>query len=338
MTVIVLSTAGTGNWTVPADWNNSDNYIHCIGGGGGSSGAGNGGRSGGGGGGAYAGTPNVTLTPGAVMFIGVGDGGTAGNDSGSNAGDGGVTWFGGTSEATALIKADGGDGSKSAGTPTPAGGLASNSVGSVRRDGGAGTKGNVVTNAGGGGGGAGGPNGAGNAASGSTGGAGDAGYGGSSGAPGTEISGVGSGGGGGGVSPTYEAGIYGGGARGVRSSTGSTLAGRQGARGAIIIVYTPLVAPTITSVSPSSGLLLGGDPVTITGTGFVNVSSVKFGGSNASNVVVVNDTTITCDTPAHTAGTVDVTVTNAAGTGTKTNGFTFNDTPVPAVAPFILGV
>lgn len=333
MTTIALSTAGAGTWTVPADWNNANNTIHCIGGGGGSGGAYNGSNSGGGGGGAYAGTPNVTLTPGNVIQLSVGAAGAGGSDTPGAGGKGGTTWFGGTSEATAIIKAVGGNGSTLSGNGA-SGGAASSCVGSVKRDGGGGGK----ASSGGGGGGAGGPYGAGNAGSGTVGGSGDAGYGGAMGSNGTEIGGVGSGGGGG-VSATSP-GLYGGAARGRSAGTGvgSQVSGRPGAQGVIIIVYTPLVAPTITSVSPSSGLLLGGDPVTITGTGFVNVTAVKFGGLDASDVTVVNNTTITCDTPAHTTGTVDVTVTNAAGTGTKSNGFTYNDTPAPAVAPFILGV
>ncbi len=66
--------------------------------------------------------------------------------------------------------------------------------------------------------------------------------------------------------------------------------------------------------------------VTITGTGFTGLSFatiVVFGGAAATNVTVVNTTTITATTPAHAPGAVDVTVTNPGGTGTGTNAYTY---------------
>jgi hypothetical protein len=64
--------------------------------------------------------------------------------------------------------------------------------------------------------------------------------------------------------------------------------------------------------------------VTIAGTGFVTGASVTFGGTAATNVVVVNATQITAKTPAHAAGAVNVTVTNTdTTTGTLTNGYTY---------------
>ena len=51
-----------------------------------------------------------------------------------------------------------------------------------------------------------------------------------------------------------------------------------------------------------------GQSVTITGTGFAGASSVEFGTSAASSVVVVSSTKITVKTPAHAAGMVDVQV------------------------------
>jgi hypothetical protein len=64
--------------------------------------------------------------------------------------------------------------------------------------------------------------------------------------------------------------------------------------------------------------------VTITGTGFQSGAAVKFAGSNATNVVVVNATTITAKTPAHAVGAVNVTVTNTdTSSGSLTNGFTY---------------
>ena len=53
--------------------------------------------------------------------------------------------------------------------------------------------------------------------------------------------------------------------------------------------------------------------MTITGTSFTGATAVDFGTTAATNVTVVNDTTITADSPAGT-GTVDVTVTTPGGT------------------------
>ena len=52
-------------------------------------------------------------------------------------------------------------------------------------------------------------------------------------------------------------------------------------------------APTVTSVCPNSGTTAGGTAVTITGTNFAAGATVTFGGTAATNVVVVNSTTIT---------------------------------------------
>ncbi len=75
------------------------------------------------------------------------------------------------------------------------------------------------------------------------------------------------------------------------------------------VVYTA-PAPDIVSLTPATGVAAGGLPVTITGTGFQYGATVLFGATAATAVVVVNETTITCTSPAHIAGTVSVIVTN----------------------------
>ncbi len=69
-------------------------------------------------------------------------------------------------------------------------------------------------------------------------------------------------------------------------------------------------APTVTSVSPGFGLIAGGTFVTITGTNFVSGATATFGGAAATGVTFVNATTLTATTPAHSAGNVNVVVTN----------------------------
>lgn len=83
------------------------------------------------------------------------------------------------------------------------------------------------------------------------------------------------------------------------------------------------VAGTIASISPATGPAAGGTPVTIKGTRFSGASGVTFGGTAATAFVIVNDTTITCTTPAKTAGAYNVVVTDDAGNITLTNGYTY---------------
>ncbi|MFG1977017.1 IPT/TIG domain-containing protein [Nonomuraea fuscirosea] len=85
-------------------------------------------------------------------------------------------------------------------------------------------------------------------------------------------------------------------------------------------------AATIDSITPATGAAAGGTTVTIKGSNFtptVSASAVTFGGTNATDIKVVDDTTITCKTPAKTAGAYNVVVTSDAGAVTKTNGFTY---------------
>ena len=92
--------------------------------------------------------------------------------------------------------------------------------------------------------------------------------------------------------------------------------------------------PTVSSVSPNSGALAGGTSVTITGTNFATGATVTFGTAAATNVVVVNSTTITATTPAGSAGPVAVTVTVSGQSGSLGNGFTYLAPPtVTSVSP-----
>jgi hypothetical protein len=75
--------------------------------------------------------------------------------------------------------------------------------------------------------------------------------------------------------------------------------------------YTP--APTVGSISPSSGSAIGSTSVAVTGTGFTGAIAVKFGANNATSFTVNSATSITATSPPG-AGTVDVTVTTAGGT------------------------
>lgn len=75
---------------------------------------------------------------------------------------------------------------------------------------------------------------------------------------------------------------------------------------------------TVTSVSPASGPIAGGTPITITGARFVvGATTVTVGGVAATSVIVVTPTTITAITPSRsTFGTVSVIVTTPEGSST----------------------
>jgi hypothetical protein len=94
-------------------------------------------------------------------------------------------------------------------------------------------------------------------------------------------------------------------------------------------------APTVTSVSPSTGPPAGGTLITITGTGFLSGASVTVGGVAATGITVVSATSITSSTPAGT-GAASVTVTNIdAQSGSLPSAFTYTGTgaTVTSVSP-----
>lgn len=84
-------------------------------------------------------------------------------------------------------------------------------------------------------------------------------------------------------------------------------------------------SPTVTETSPESGSIDGGTTIIIRGTGFEDTqAAVTVGGNNCNATVVSDFTTITCVTPAHDAGAVDVVVTNfGIASGRLTSGFTY---------------
>ncbi len=93
------------------------------------------------------------------------------------------------------------------------------------------------------------------------------------------------------------------------------------------------VPPTVTAISPASGPANATQTVTITGMGFAPSGvSIRFGQLPATDITVVNPTTIICTAPAQGPGTVDVAVTIPNGiTGTK-HGYTYG-TPTPLPNP-----
>jgi IPT/TIG domain len=83
------------------------------------------------------------------------------------------------------------------------------------------------------------------------------------------------------------------------------------------------VDATVTAVTPNEGAAAGGTDVVITGTNLGGVLGVTFGGQAATLVRALSETRVSCRTPAHAEGTVNVVVTDDSGAKTLTNGFTY---------------
>ena len=90
--------------------------------------------------------------------------------------------------------------------------------------------------------------------------------------------------------------------------------------------YTYVAAPSITSLSATSGPTAGGTTVTIDGTNLSGASSVTFGGV-AATITANTSNQITVTAPAGAAGTVDVVVTTVGGSTTLPGGYTYVAAP-----------
>jgi len=98
--------------------------------------------------------------------------------------------------------------------------------------------------------------------------------------------------------------------------------------------YTYVALPTVTSITPSTGPLAGGTPVTIIGTNLIgptdsetSLSNVSIGGTTLTNMTVVSATKIIGSTQTGTAGPVNVIVSTPNGTVTRTNAYTYAAPP-----------
>ena len=84
--------------------------------------------------------------------------------------------------------------------------------------------------------------------------------------------------------------------------------------------------PTITSITPASGIVSGGTALTIVGTGFSQGLELTLGGAPATSIALTGAIQITAVTPARTAGAQELKIMNSDGqyiTGT----FTYNPLP-----------
>jgi formylglycine-generating enzyme required for sulfatase activity len=91
-------------------------------------------------------------------------------------------------------------------------------------------------------------------------------------------------------------------------------------------------APSIASVSPSSGPSVGGTLITITGTNLNENMTVSVGDAVATSLSFVSPTTVVAVTPAGAVGTAkDIVVSTAAGASALPASFTHLETTVPGV-------
>ncbi len=103
----------------------------------------------------------------------------------------------------------------------------------------------------------------------------------------------------------------------------------------------PPPVPVVTGVVPNEGPEAGGTLVTVKGEHLEGATEAKFGTTTATELKVVNGTEITVKDPAHTPGTVDVTVKTPAGTSTTSNNdhFTYQaPAPPPPALPVVTSV
>jgi hypothetical protein len=107
------------------------------------------------------------------------------------------------------------------------------------------------------------------------------------------------------------------GATGARDVSVTTAGGTATKAGAFVYV----ASPTIASVSPSSGPLVGGTAITIAGANLAG-AKVTIDGV-AATIVSATAGSISAKTPAGTVGAKSVVVTTVGGVATKLNGFTY---------------
>ena len=123
---------------------------------------------------------------------------------------------------------------------------------------------------------------------------------------------------------TVERAVYWGPGRGGHVSVGVPFSGT--------LATPPAVpGPTTASLSPAEGPATGGTDVLIRGTNYGKGAQVLFGGAPASNVIVLDSTTIFATAPARPAGAVAVEVINRGVSATLPNAFRYNPVAPPGV-------
>ncbi|MDA0373205.1 MAG: IPT/TIG domain-containing protein [Planctomycetota bacterium] len=105
----------------------------------------------------------------------------------------------------------------------------------------------------------------------------------------------------------------------------------------VYVAFVPELGPNVDEVLPPAGTWRGPGTVEIRGRFFANssVTGVRFGGVPATQVTLVDDTTIRCTAPAGVPGPVTVSVDNAIAPAELVDGFVYTPgiTAPDTVAP-----
>ncbi len=96
--------------------------------------------------------------------------------------------------------------------------------------------------------------------------------------------------------------------------------------------FSYVLAPTVSSVSPSAGATAGDTQVTITGTNLSGTTEVDFGTGHPANVTTDTSARIVVTSPSGSAGTADVTVTTPGGTSATSAADQFTYVAPPTVS------
>ncbi|MFY0566914.1 IPT/TIG domain-containing protein [Archangium lansingense] len=97
--------------------------------------------------------------------------------------------------------------------------------------------------------------------------------------------------------------------------------------------YVAAPAPSLSGISPGSGLSSGGTRVTLTGSNFAPGATVLIGGASATEVTWGASNSLMATTSARAAGTVDVVVRNPDGQlATLPGAYTYEPVPAPTLA------
>jgi len=91
--------------------------------------------------------------------------------------------------------------------------------------------------------------------------------------------------------------------------------------------------PSVTSVTPTQGSVLGGTVITITGTGLSTTLAVTVGGAPCTAVTVLSPTQVRATTPPGAAGQAAVAVTTPAGTSLAPSPFNYVLQSVTSISP-----
>jgi hypothetical protein len=90
--------------------------------------------------------------------------------------------------------------------------------------------------------------------------------------------------------------------------------------------------PTVAAVTPPTGKATGGDTITVSGTGFLESSTVTVGGAAATDVVFISEDALTATTPAGALGAASVVVTTTGQSSAPNALYTYHPA-VTAVTP-----